>query len=159
MRRYLTKFDAAMRDALAREFGVDPKVLWDVLDGKPGPPRFVKGLLYSMGPLLTEDTLSEPHDDGLPSVADDATIATSMLEQTTRDIRGARPTKNKASDALREAGVSFAELARAMGLPLSTVRSWFQKGSGGRPVPAKHFPALKEYGIKAADLPNGVAEK
>ena len=76
VRRYLTKFDAVVRDAMAREFGVDPKVLWDVLDGKQGPPRFVKGLLSSVEPRLSEEELSEPHDDGLPSRKKDGTLHT-----------------------------------------------------------------------------------
>ena len=93
-------------------------------------------------------------------MANDARIATPMEALTTPDgIRGARPTKNKATKTLRAAGVTFAEVGKELGVPYSTARAWFQTGGGGRAVPRKHAVTLeRRYGIKPADLPNGIVE-
>jgi len=118
----------------------------------------LRGLVAAFDPLVSpSDFLGV---GGLSSDTDTARIDTPMQAQPTLDIRGAKPTKSKATDVLRARGVSISEAATELGVPYSTARSWFQKGTGGRAVPPRHAATLlKKYGIKASDLPNGIVEK
>lgn len=147
----------ALVEAFARKADIDLPLLWRALDGEPVPAALVNPLVDAFHPTV------RPSDfviEGLPSVSNAATIDTPMQTQSTHAIRGARPTRNKATETLRAAGVSIAEVADALGVPYSTARSWFQEGAAGRAVPAKHAAALlKRYGVKASDLPNGVVGK
>ena len=145
----------ALVEAFARKAGIEPPTLWDALDGKPADPGLVAGLVEAFHPMVRASDFR-----ALPFATDDARIATPMLQQTPHSIRGARPTKNKATDTLREAGVTIAEVADALGVKPSTARSWFQNGDSGRTVPAKHAVTLaSKYGIKPSFFPKGVAEK
>jgi DNA-binding transcriptional regulator YiaG len=147
----------ALGDAFAREAGIDPQAFHDACAGIPSDKRLVDGLVSAFYPRVPPSSFVI---EGLPTDTDAVTIDTPMQTQSTHDIRGARPTKSKATEALRALGVSIAEVAKELEVPYSTARSWFQKGDAGRAVPARHAAALlKKYGIKASDLPNGVVGK
>ena len=149
--------ETALCEAFAKRAGIDLETFWRAMDGLPVPRWVAQGLAEAFAPRVT---LSDFVIEGLASVANDARIATPMLQETPQAIRGARPTKNKATDTLRASGVTIAEVADALGVKPSTARSWFQNGDSGRTVPAKYAAILaSKYGIKASFFPKGVAEK
>ena len=144
----------ALVEALARECGVDPKVLWDALDGKPSPRRFVEFLVYQFHPQLSADDFVI---EGSTSVANGDRIATNM--QTESQIVGVKPTDHPFTRALRRKGLTLAEWAHTHDVPRPTVSSWFLAGTAPRRIPRSMAEAIKkELGVPLTAWTNGIRE-
>lgn len=142
-------------DGLAREFGVAPTVLWDALDGKPSPPRFVKALVDAYAPGLTEaDFVIE----GLSSRPKNGTLRTMSATGIEAPQKG-RPLEHGGHElikALKKAGVTLAEAAKEVKRSTASVRSWLYPvgDTSFRPIPracAEHF--RDKYKVPLATWP------
>ncbi len=74
-------------------------------------------------------------------------------------IRGPSPSKHPFTDALRNAGVSVAEFARAHKLSRGQVKSWFLGGATARRIPKSMAETIKkEYGVPFSAWKNGIED-
>ena len=144
-------------DALARECGYSPKVLWDALDGKPSPPRFVRALVEAFAPGLSEaDFVIE----GSTSVPNGTKVGTDM--QAPALIGGAhgRPVmEHPFTRALYSKGLTVTEWAKDHDVDRHTVKFWYVPD--GRQIPRSMADLIeKELKVPATarTWKNGIRE-
>ncbi len=145
-------------DALARQFSVEPRVLWDAVEGRPIPADVAAALVeaYDPGLRLTDFAI-----EGSTSVPNDATIGTVMQTQSAPHLfSGPRPTDHEWTRALRERGITITEAADALGVTRAAAKSWILPPPHGRKIPRAHAVAIrKRYGVPLYAWPNGITER
>ena len=129
----------ALVEALARECGVDPKVLWDALDGKPADPVLVAGLVEAFHPMVRA---SDFVIEGLPYVPNDVTVR-NVQQPDSEHIVGAKPHPHPFTNALRARGLTVTEWCEKNGLERGAVKSWYLASSAGRSIPKKWAEAIE----------------
>jgi hypothetical protein len=143
-------------EALAREFGVTPKALWDAIDGKPTPARLVKALVAAYYPGLREaDFVTE----GSTSAPNGGIFGAPMQTET---IVGAKPTDHPFTRALRARGLTLAEWCQTHDIERMMAKGWYTSGSGARRIPRAVADMIEsELGVRAtpANWPNGIREE
>lgn len=147
---------AALLDSLARKMRVDPSMVRDAVEGRPIPEWFAGALAGAFAPRVKlADFVTEP----LPSVANDATIATPMQTQSTREgaITGRKPTAHPFTEALRARGLTVTEWADSHGLENPTVKSWYLGGNAARKIPRSLAVKIeRELGVPLSAWTNGI---
>lgn len=144
-------------EALAREFGVPPKALWDAIDGKPSPRRLVEKLVKAYWPGLREaDFVIE----GSTSVPNGTKVGAKMEGQALIGGREGRPTlEHPFTRALHKQGVTVTEWAAKHEIDRSTVKFWYM--DGGRKIPRKWADIIEgelDVPATAKTWKNGIRE-
>lgn len=143
-------------DALAREFGVPPKELWDALEGKPSRREFVERLVAAYYPGLRESDFVI--EGSLTARKEPSTIRTMRANEIDEPRVGRpigekvdrSPAGNKLVAVLIKRGISIAEVARAVKRDAATMRAYLRAKDSKhyRPMPDDVKAYIRsEYGV------------
>lgn len=141
-------------DRLARAFGVDPLDHWAwVWREKPAPRWFVDRVVAAYWPGLPPSDFDIAEDEGLTSDPDLATVATTLLQDSSLKVKVSRAQLDASSRkhpfvrALVKAGITVTEIAEELKVPRSTVQSWYS-ANNPRPIPRAMVAKLeKRFGV------------